>query len=92
MQENLTQELSRLVRFTSDVAIAIRNASKKIRCTYFSSRRNTEPQSDVFWLSQSLHNLSVLSDAIESGSSQTIERSCNFLIDYLNETAISNKR
>ena len=83
---DLTVELVEILRFVSFVTKAIRI------CSEHNSDYNNYPKGDfdVMWLSDSLHKLDLLTEAIETGNGETINSVARDLTDlferYVNPT------
>lgn len=79
-QLNLTKELSQLLIYVGNVAIAIRMNS----AYNGDSIHNPNTPYDVMWLSDSLHNFDVLGEAIEQGNPEKIDRACGKILFLIN--------
>lgn len=74
---DLTYELGQLLSYISDVAIAIRMNSA------YNRARPQDPKVvpyDVFWLSDSLHNLFILGEACRHQDAKQVVWACDHLI------------
>lgn len=75
MKIDLTAELGKLLNFTAQVAVAIRMYS-----AYNQSRDPQEDDAmDLMWLSDSLHNFSILGTAVQGGDPTNIIFACDML-------------
>lgn len=85
-------ELCRLLSFVATVASAIRMNSA------YNSRSANSPHvaHDVMWLSDSLHNLGILADAIRAANPATIDFACDGLISsyerYMTDSTGKNSK
>ena len=73
MRPDLTAELAKLLNFTAHVALAIRRHSAYNP----EAARQAHAPFDVMWLSDSLHNFSMLGHAILNGTPHEILVACN---------------
>lgn len=76
MQIDLTSELAKLLKFTADVARAIRMYSAYNQ----SGARHEDAPNDLMWLADSLHNFDMLGRAITEGSPANVVFACDALL------------
>lgn len=75
MKIDLTAELGKLLEFTAKVAVAIRMYSAYNRI----GERQEDAPMDLMWLSDSLHNFSILGTAVQEGNPANIISACDML-------------
>lgn len=82
---NLTRELGRLLVFAADVSTAIR-----MNTPYSSAHLDRDPREvglDIMWLSDALHCLDRLGQAVQSADNKEIVAACDSLTKYYTELA-----
>lgn len=76
MTIDLTNELARLLKFTADVATAIRMYSAYNQ----GGTIHEDAPTDLMWLSDCLHNFDMLAHAILAGNANNIDAACEMLL------------
>lgn len=84
---NFTPETGRLLVFIGHVATAIR-----MNTPYNGYYRSENPDhaNDVMWLSDSLHSLWELGEALQGASTNNIDRACNNLLSLYQSYGMSD--
>lgn len=87
MTIDLTNELARLVKFTADVATAIRMYSAYNQ----SGTDHKDASIDLMWLSDCLHNFDILSRSILEGNPSNIVAACDMLLQTFEGYQLENQ-
>ena len=88
-QRNFTPELGRLLRFTAEVATAIRLYSAYNQCDIDNIKQFA--QEDILWLSDCLHNFGLLGETVSGGDVVQINFACDMLIKSYRSYSTDNK-
>lgn len=86
---NFTQVLGRLLRFTADVATAIRLYSAYNQAN-IDDIKQFAPE-DILWLSDCLHNFGLLGDAVSGGNVEQINFACDMLTNAYRDYSIDSQ-